>query len=90
MVRIDLKSKIFSYFYPIPGLVCMDVRRCVGVCGLAWVCVDMCGSARVYTEVHGTKCVCVWDESLEYLLETRILTSADFNTYLNRFFFYKT
>ena len=81
MVRIDLKPKIFSYFYPIPGLVCMDVCRCVGVCGLAWVCADMCGSARVYTEVHGTKCVCVLDESLEYLLETRVLTSADFNTY---------
>ena len=38
--------------------VCMDVCRCVGVCGLAWVCADMCGSARVYTEVHRSKCVC--------------------------------
>ena len=32
-----------------------------------WVCSGVCGYA--------------WDEFSEYLLETRVLTSADFNTY---------
>ena len=28
----------------------------------------------------------VWDEFSEYILETRVITSADFNTYLIRIF----
>ena len=50
-----------------------------GLCGgmfrciwYAWVCMGMCGS--------------VWDEFSEYILETWVITSADFNTYLIRIF----
>ena len=60
--------------------MCGCVRFSLGLCGYVWECG---GSARVYTEVS----VCVCDESLEYLLETRVLTSADFNTYLIQNFF---
>ena len=35
------------------------------------VCVKVCGCLRV----------CAWDEFSEYLLENRVPTSADFNTY---------
>ena len=52
-------------------LVCAGVRRCVRVCtGVRW-CVR--GYAWVYA--------CVWDEFSEFFLETRVLTSADFNIY---------
>ena len=56
----------------------------VGGCGCEWVCAGMCGwvrYARVCAEVHGCLRVCVLDEFSEYLLETRVNTSADFNTY---------
>ena len=33
------------------------------------------------------KCVYVWDEFSEYLLETRVLTSADFNMYHLQIFY---
>ena len=46
---------------------------CAGVNG----CVQVC--AGVYR--------CVWDEFSEYLLETRFLTSANYNTHLLRIFF---
>ena len=55
--------------------VCADVHGyvqvCLGVQGCAQVCAEVCGCLQVY----------VWDEYSEYLLETRVLTSADFNTY---------
>ena len=51
---------------------CTGVRKCtymyVGVFGCVWY-------ARVCVEV------CVLDEFSEYLLETRVNTSADFNMY---------
>ena len=53
----------------------------MGVCGYVRVCADVlvvCG------DVHGY----VWDEFSEYLLETRVLTSADFNTYPIRIFIF--
>ena len=40
-------------------------RVCMGMFGYVWLCVDM----------HG----CVQDELSEYLLETRFLTSANYN-----------
>ena len=46
-------------------------RVCAGVRGCARVIAGLCGSLQVY----------VCDEFSEYLLETRVLTSADFNTY---------
>ena len=54
------------------------------VCGSGpGVCAVVCGSVQVYVGVHG--CAEVWvggrDEFSEYLLETRVLTSPDFNMY---------
>ena len=51
--------------YALSAGVCLCVQVCV--CEYAWAC--------------SGKCECVWDEFSEYLLETRVLTSADFNTY---------
>ena len=51
------------------GWVCFDVHGCAWVC--VWVCSGVCVGV----------CGCVWDEFSEYLLETRVLTSADFNMY---------
>ena len=63
------------------------MRRCMQVCarvftgvhGCAWVCVGVPGHARL----------CVWDEFSEYLLEleTRFLTSANYNMHPLRIFF---
>ena len=44
-----------------------------GVRRCAWVCAGMRG--------------CVWDDFSEYLLENRVPTSADFNTYPIRIFY---
>ena len=51
--------------------VWLGVHRC------AQVCVKVCGCLRVFA----------WDEFSEYLLENRVPTSADFNTYPIRIFF---
>ena len=67
----------------------MGCEWVVGVCGCfgmwewALVCAGVCGSVQVYAGVHGCAevWVGVWDEFSEYLLETRVLTSADFNMY---------
>ena len=48
---------------------------CFGMCGCVWVAVFKC--MWVQMGVHQ----CVWNEFSEYLLEKRVLTSADFNTY---------
>ena len=47
--------------------VCRGGPGRVWKCSGVWVCMGMGGR--------------VWDEFSEYLLETRVLTSADFNTY---------
>ena len=54
---------------------------CFGMCGCVWVGVFKC--MWVQMGVHQ----CVWNEFSEYLLETRVLTSADFNTYSIRIFY---
>ena len=48
----------------------------------------MCGYFQVHSGTCGYAQVCagVWDDFSEYLLETRVLTSADFNTYPIRIF----
>ena len=66
-------------------------------CGCAGVCAGMCVGGRVCTSVHwcvqvcvkvcGGLRVCAWDEFSKYLLENRVPTSADFNTYPIRIFF---
>ena len=63
--------------------VCMGLHRgaqygrvCIGVHWYAQVCVKVCGCLRV----------CAWDEFSEYLLENRVPTSADFNTFPIRIF----
>ena len=64
----------------------------VCVCGYARVCVGMRRCGRVGIGVHkcalvcGCLRVCVWDEFSEYLLENRVPTSADFNTFPIRIF----
>ena len=71
--------------------VCAGERGCVRVCtGVHGVCV--CGCARECTGLRGYAqvCACVWDEFSEFLLENRVPTSADFNTYPIRIFFGRT
>ena len=79
-------------------------RVCVGKRECAWVCPGVCGCGRVFAGVRrcvrvctGVRwCVrgyawvyaCVWDEFSEFLLENRVPTSADFNTYPIRIFYY--
>ena len=61
-----------------------DAPVCAGMYGCArggaWVCGCVRGYAWVYT--------CVWDELSEFLPENRVPTSADFNMYPIRIFFY--
>ena len=58
------------------GMVCADVHGCVRVF------TGLCVYARVFVGMHG----CVWDEFSEFLLETRFLTSANYNIHPLRFF----
>ena len=73
--------------------VCASVHRwvCVGGRGSAWVCVY--GYGQVCAGMGGCRCAwvcaCVWDEFSEFLLENRVPTSADFNTYPIRIFIIK-
>ena len=66
------------------------VRVCTGVHRCAWVCAGVSGSVWVCAGVSGSVWVCqgVRDELSEYLLETRFLTSANYNPHPLRIFFY--
>ena len=80
--------------------MCVGVRGYVGVCAGMWVCAQVCKGvcgylqgwagvhrcALVCVKVCGCLRVCAWDEFSEYLLENRVPTSADFNTYPIRIF----
>ena len=71
--------------------VCRYARVCVGMrrgvqCGRMCTSVHWC--AQVCIKVCGCLRVCAWDEFSEYLLENRVPTSADFDTYPIRFFFF--
>ena len=57
------------------------VMVCVGVHTRTWVGVGVHVCVWKFAEVRGCLRVCVLDEFSEYLLETRVNTSADFNTY---------
>lgn len=63
----------------------------LGMSGCALVCGSGPGCVQVSVEVFRCMRVCmggrVWNEFSEFLLETRILTSADFNTYPIQIFF---
>ena len=61
--------------------VCISVRGCALVCGVVCRCV---GAFRCMQVCKGVQVVC--DEFSEYLLEIRVQTSADFNTYPIRIF----
>ena len=66
-------------------------RVCAGVHsvgGCAQVCASVHWCVQVCIEVRGCLRVCVWDEFSEYLLENRVPTSADFNTYPIRIFYH--
>ena len=73
--------------------VCVCVRGyarlCVGMrrgeqCGQ--VCIGVHWCAQVFVKVCGCLRVCAWSEFSEYILENRVPTSADFNTYPIRIF----
>ena len=73
----------------------MGVRGCAQVCkgvrGYAQGCTVWAGvhwCAQVFVKVCGCLRVCALDEFSEYLLENRVPTSADFNTYPIRIFAY--
>ena len=73
--------------------VCADVHGCAwvcaGVCKCTYMYVGGCGCEWVGAEVHRCLQVCVLEKFSEYLLETRVNTSVDFNTYPIRIFFSK-
>ena len=84
------------------SLVCPVVSRCVRVCAwgcecarvcMSMLCPHVCLCVQVcvceYAWACSGKCEFVWDEFSEYLLETRDLTSVDFNTYPIRIFSFK-
>ena len=79
----------FYYYYRCPQGAWGCVRVCAGVHsvgGCAKVCASVHWCVQVCIEVRGCLRVCVWDEFSEYLLENRVPTSADFNTYPIRIF----
>ena len=61
--------------------VCAGVHGCMLVRASVLGCVQVCMSMHGFLWVCAMVCIGVWDEFSEYLLETRVLTSADFNTY---------
>ena len=63
-----------------------------GVRRYAWVDASVHGYAQVFAGVHGYAqvCACVWDEFSEFLLENRVPTSANFNTFPIRIFYTDT
>ena len=67
------------------------VQVCAGVSRCAWVWAGMGRGFRVWAGVSGCGyarvCACVWDKFSEFLLENRVPTSADFNTYPIRIFY---
>ena len=72
--------------------MCVGVHGCAqvrtGVHRCAWVCAGVSGSVWVCAGVSGSVWVCqgVRDELSEYLLETRFLTSANYNPHPLRIF----
>ena len=73
---IDQFKLIYYYhyeFYYYYGCARVYVDMCV--------CAGMQGCAQVFVKVCGCLRVCAWDELSECLLENRVPTSADFNTY---------
>ena len=66
--------------------MCMGVIGCVQVCAGLLRYVRMCAGVFKCKWVQMGVHQYVWDEFSEYLLETRVLTSADFNTYPIRIF----
>ena len=57
----------------------------LGICECVWVCAGLVGCARVCVVVRN--CARVWDKFSEFLLENRVPTSVDFNTYPIRIFY---
>ena len=90
-LRFSIYSNLmwFIKFRPLAGMcgVCVSVCGCVRGYACVHECVQVCdGVCRCVWEcagVHG----CMWDEFSEYLLETWVLTSEDFNTYPIRIFY---
>ena len=60
----------------------VGLHKCAGVYKCSLLCAAMPGCKQVSICV----CMCVWDEFSEYLLETRFLTSANYDTHPLRIF----
>ena len=83
----------FQHVTPVTNVIHGCVRVCLGVCGCGQVCAGVCGCGfsvsvrecvwvkRVYAGVHEWVGIhgFVQEEFSEYLLETRFLTSANYN-----------
>ena len=85
---IDQFKLIYYYYYEFYYYYGC-ARVCAGMQGCAWVCAgvrSVGGCAQVFVKVSGCLRVCAWDEFSEYLLENRVPTSADFNTFPIRIF----
>ena len=67
-----------------PGCALLCAWACAGVCRCGRECMGMPGCVRVCTGVCGY--AGVWDVFSEFLLENRVPTSADFNTFPIRIF----
>ena len=77
---IDQFKLIYYYYYEF-----YYYYRCPQCAlGCARVCMDVHGCVRVCVGMR----VCVWDDFSEYLLDNRVPTSADFNTYPIRIFYF--
>ena len=83
---IDQFKLIYYYYYEF-YYYCGCARVCAGMCVGGWVCTSVHWCVQVCVKVCGCLRVCAWDEFSEYLLENRVPTSADFNTYPIRILF---
>ena len=86
-------SSSSSYAFFVLGLfICsfisfIKLRAYVGMFKCAWVCAGVHRCARVCMGVRGCVHVCTGVRKFsEFLLENRVLTSVDFNTYPIRIF----
>ena len=103
MLSADSCSFLFSFFllllsaFFVFGLITYDWSVQTYLLLLLWVllllqvptvCVGVCAGVHGCVRVCVGMQVCVWDDFSEYLLETRVNTSADFNTYPIRIFYF--
>ena len=79
----QILTPTFSFFIHLRGFFKLCFQHVMHEQVRVWagVCTSVCVGVRGYARV------CVWDEFSDYLLETRFLTSANYNTHPLRIFF---